>query len=496
MVIPQNVIFKCTWNDAGFKGVCSQEIYESNVRHGRVWCSKAKCREHKGTPSRGNEPCYESIIFSEWMYGAGWDHRNVERPRKINNTGAGKIAFITTLEPDSQEKDRRIAGYFIIKKTTGGEKAETLLLGDAADGFVVPPSINLMLWDYYKNPKAPGKTMWGTGLFRYLDDQTASEILTQLKTNCLSQGIDEVEIQKIERALSRVSGERKEVTKYPAPKDTYSCPSCKRNIRVGIKFCTQCRAKLISCAGCECYNLDDDLYCSNCGSPLRKDAGKKPPRPEASSEAIRDKMLEYGQAHLKSPSDITFTGDPEADDFVKNNALAFLFGVIFDQGMRAEIAWKAPYELKYRLRHFDVNKIAQLTDPEIESIFCGKKKLHRFWKTTGKRVVDAAKRVVRDYDCDAAKIWNDVPSAEELERRFREFDGIGQKKASMAVNILARDLGVPVQNWSGMDAGVWNLQGEESQNRKRDRGEAQEVAVFQSGEGIEREDNLLAESET
>ena len=116
------------------------------------------------------------------MYGAGWDHRSVERPRKINNTGVGKIAFITSLEPGRQEKDRRIVGYFIIKNTTGGEKTETLLLGDAADGFVVPPSINLMLWDYYRNPRAPGKTFWGTGLFRYLDDRTALEILVRVKT--------------------------------------------------------------------------------------------------------------------------------------------------------------------------------------------------------------------------------------------------------------------------------------------------------------------------
>lgn len=446
-----NVGFKCTWNDAGFKGICSRDTYENNVRHGRVWCRKAKCRGFTGVPARGSEPCYESIIFSEWLYGAGWDHSNIERPRRINNTGVGKIAFITTLEPGRQEKDRRIVGYFIIKGISGGEKEETILLGDAADGFVVPPGINLKYWDYYKNANAPGRAMWGTGLFRYIDDRTASEILTQLKAISLSRGMDGAEIQKMERALSQLSGGEKEVTKHPAPKETYSCPSCKRNIRGGIKFCTQCQAKLNSCKECECYNLDDDLYCSNCGSPLRLDTGKKTIKPGSSVEAIRDRLLEYGKAHLKSPSDVTFTGDREVDDFVKNNALAFLFGVIFDQGMRAEIAWRAPYELKCRLQHFDVSKIAQITDSEITSIFCGEKKLHRFWKTTGKRVVDAAKRVVRDYDCDAAKMWNDVPRAEELERRFREFDGIGQKKASMAVNILARDLGVPVQSWSGID---------------------------------------------
>jgi uncharacterized HhH-GPD family protein len=447
-----NVGFKCTWNDAGFKGICSQETYDNNVLHGRLWCRKAKCRSFMGVPSRGNEPCYESIIFSEWLYGAGWDHSNIERPRRINNTGVGKIAFITTLEPGRQEKDRRIAGYFIIKNITGGEKEETVLLGDASDGFVVPSNINLLFWDYYKNPKAPGKKMWGTGLFRYLDDQTASAILVNLKTFCLSQGTGDVELSKIERALVNLSNVKTDIIKHLPSRDTSICPSCKKTIRENVNYCTQCRAKLISCQKCKYYNLEGDHYCSNCGDPLNREVGEVAlNKSTVSSRAIKDRLLEYGKANKKTLEEMSFCRDPEADAFVKTNALAFLFGVIFDQGVRAEVAWSAPYELRKRLGHFDVCKMAELTDAEIESIICGKKKLHRFWKTTGKRIVDAARKVVQEYGCDAAKMWSDEPRAEDLEGRFREFAGIGQKKASMAVNILARDFGVPIQNWSGID---------------------------------------------
>jgi uncharacterized HhH-GPD family protein len=386
------------------------------------------------------------------MYGAGWDHRSVERPRKINNTGVGKIAFITSLEPGRQEKDRRIVGYFIIKNTTGGEKTETLLLGDAADGFVVPPSINLMLWDYYRNPRAPGKTFWGTGLFRYLDDRTASDILIILKTRCLSQGIGDIEASKIERALASVSNTRKHVINHLPPNDMNICPSCKKIIRENVNFCTQCRAKVISCQSCKHYNLEGDHYCSNCGDPINREVGAVAlNKSTVSPRTIKDRLLEYGKANKKTLEEMSFCRDPEADTFVKTNAFAFLLGVIFDQGVRAEVAWSAPYELRKRLGNFDVCKMAELTDAEIESIICGEKKLHRFWKTTGKRIVDAAKKVVQEYGCDAAKMWSDMPRAEDLERRFREFDGIGQKKASMAVNILARDFGVPIQNWSGID---------------------------------------------
>ena len=48
-------------------------------------------------------------------------------------------------------------------------------------------------------------------------------------------------------------------------------------------------------------------------------------------------------------------------------------------------------------------------------------------------------------------IWNDRPSAAELRRRFDAFPGIGQKKAAMAVEILERDLHVPLSDLAGSD---------------------------------------------
>lgn len=39
-----NIAFKCTWNDAGFKGICSQSAYDYDVSKNRVWCTKSPCR--------------------------------------------------------------------------------------------------------------------------------------------------------------------------------------------------------------------------------------------------------------------------------------------------------------------------------------------------------------------------------------------------------------------------------------------------------------------
>jgi adenine-specific DNA glycosylase len=59
--------------------------------------------------------------------------------------------------------------------------------------------------------------------------------------------------------------------------------------------------------------------------------------------------------------------------------------------------------------------------------------------------------VLERYHGNAAELWPDAPTAMELRRRLEEFPGIGQKKAAMAVEILARDLGVELKDLSGGD---------------------------------------------
>lgn len=78
-------------------------------------------------------------------------------------------------------------------------------------------------------------------------------------------------------------------------------------------------------------------------------------------------------------------------------------------------------------------------------------KLHRFVNKTPARLVAAAHRVVHHYGGDAGRIWGDNPTAKELQERLDAFDGIGQKKAAMAVAVLARDLGVSIRSMASSD---------------------------------------------
>jgi len=65
--------------------------------------------------------------------------------------------------------------------------------------------------------------------------------------------------------------------------------------------------------------------------------------------------------------------------------------------------------------------------------------------------VAAAARVLDGYGGDAERIWNDDPTAEDLRRRLERFQGIGQKKAAMAVEILERQRGTAIRRLEGSD---------------------------------------------
>jgi endonuclease III len=77
--------------------------------------------------------------------------------------------------------------------------------------------------------------------------------------------------------------------------------------------------------------------------------------------------------------------------------------------------------------------------------------LHRYIKRVPAFILEASRIVMERYDGDAGSIWANEPRAADLQRRLREFPGISQKKAAMAVEILERDLRVPVRELGGSD---------------------------------------------
>ena len=162
--------------------------------------------------------------------------------------------------------------------------------------------------------------------------------------------------------------------------------------------------------------------------------------------AVVEALLAYAASKPKPEPGVAvnFTPLPEANEFVRDNAFAFLCGVIFDQGVPAERAWRAPYELLQRLGHLAPEKMANAL-PALATAISTEPKLHRYVEKMPRWIAAAAGRVMTHYGGDARRIWSDEPSADELQRRFDAFSGIGQKKAAMAVEILERDMGIPIR---------------------------------------------------
>ena len=174
--------------------------------------------------------------------------------------------------------------------------------------------------------------------------------------------------------------------------------------------------------------------------------------PGKQQEAIVAALLEYGsrQDAAEKGAALEFTSNAEANALLRSDPFAFLLGVIFDQNVPAERAWLAPFLLKQRLGYLDPKTIAH-AEGAVQDAVQQVPKLHRYVEKMPRWIVQAARRVMDRYGGDASAIWSDNPTADLLQQRFNDFAGVGQKKAAMAVEILERDLGVPIRNLERSD---------------------------------------------
>ncbi len=168
-------------------------------------------------------------------------------------------------------------------------------------------------------------------------------------------------------------------------------------------------------------------------------------------QRVADALLTFGERLGDFKKEGYFTQNIEADNLIWENPLAYLLAVILNQSMKAEFVWKVPFLLKVRLGYFDIQSIAETSDTKLIEAFQQRPKLHRFPKTMALRMKRACFLVIAKYNGKVENIWSDNPTAAELQDRFDEFEGIGQKKASMATNILVRTFGIKVLGREGID---------------------------------------------
>ena len=141
------------------------------------------------------------------------------------------------------------------------------------------------------------------------------------------------------------------------------------------------------------------------------------------------------------------TGDPEADELLASDPFALLVGMLLDQQVPMEWAFRGPATLRGRLGSLDTKRIAAMSPDEVEAVFRQKPALHRYPASMAKRTYALATHIVENYDGDAAAIWRGVQDPEELFARLRALPGFGEEKAKIFLAILGKRLGVAPAGW-------------------------------------------------
>jgi uncharacterized HhH-GPD family protein len=149
-----------------------------------------------------------------------------------------------------------------------------------------------------------------------------------------------------------------------------------------------------------------------------------------------------------SAGTLPVTGDAEADRLLVDNPLALLIGMLLDQQVPMGWAFRGPFTLRERLGgSLDAETIAAMGPDKIEAIFRDKPAMHRYPGSMGQRTHALCAYVVDHYDGDAAAIWRDAPSGEEVYRRLRELPGYGEEKSKIFLAILGKRLGLGPPGW-------------------------------------------------
>ena len=204
-----NVAFKCNFCDGGktpacigFNGVCSDSVLRYNINKAHhVWCSSADspCRSYlDGEISRdeledmmhGSDGlgyvCYESHMLRDWKASAGIIEKGADKgkPKRLMQVQRNSLAVLTTRDPNyNTDESRYVFAVFLVDESYEGDHREEGYVTTRSDwriSLTPQEARRIRFWNYYINRNAPEKIGIGSGLFRYLSDNQAAQILRDI----------------------------------------------------------------------------------------------------------------------------------------------------------------------------------------------------------------------------------------------------------------------------------------------------------------------------
>jgi uncharacterized HhH-GPD family protein len=149
-----------------------------------------------------------------------------------------------------------------------------------------------------------------------------------------------------------------------------------------------------------------------------------------------------------TPPRLALAGDSEADALLASDPLALLIGMVLDQQIPLERAFRSPLELAQRLgRPLDAAELAFMDPAALGAIFAQPPALHRFPGSMAARVSQLCRVIVEDYDGKPSEIWDTAATGSELLARVKALPGFGAQKAAIFVALLGKQLGVRPPGW-------------------------------------------------
>ena len=139
------------------------------------------------------------------------------------------------------------------------------------------------------------------------------------------------------------------------------------------------------------------------------------------------------------PDRLHFTDSDEANELIAQDPLALLIGFALDQQVTVQKAFSGPLAIKERVGTLDAGRLAAT---DLEPVFRERPAVHRFPGSMAKRVHDLVTHIAERYDGDAARVWTDATTPEELRSNLASLPGFGQMKVDSTAAVLARRYGV------------------------------------------------------
>jgi uncharacterized HhH-GPD family protein len=137
---------------------------------------------------------------------------------------------------------------------------------------------------------------------------------------------------------------------------------------------------------------------------------------------------------------------PAADELLTHDPLALLLGMLLDQQIPMEKAFRGPYDLSQRLGHTpDAAELAE--HPDLAAVFAVPPAIHRFPGSMAGRVQELCRHLVAHHAGRAEHVWEGVATGGELLARLKALPGFGEQKARIFLALLGKQRGVRPEGW-------------------------------------------------